>query len=47
MCRVLAYAGAPVLVDDLLFKPDSSLVRQAYAPQQLHMLNLGGFGLTA
>lgn len=47
MCRVLAYSGPPVLLDNLLFKPDSSLVRQAYDPQQLHMLNLGGFGMLA
>jgi predicted glutamine amidotransferase len=43
----LAYTGAPVTLDELLFKPDSSLVRQAYDPQQLHMLNLGGFGMVA
>ncbi len=45
MCRALVYLGKPVLLDDLLFQPDSSLVRQAYDPQQLHMLNLGGFGM--
>ncbi len=47
MCRVLAYSGPPVPIEDLLFKPDSSLVRQAYAPRQLEMLNLGGFGMLA
>lgn len=47
MCRVLAYAGHPVLLDDLLYRSSSSLVRQSYAPQQLQMLNLGGFGLMA
>lgn len=47
MCRVLAYLGSPALLDDLLYQPDSSLVRQAYAPQMLHMLNLAGFGLAA
>lgn len=47
MCRVLAYLGAPARLDDLLYKPDSSLIRQAYAPQMLHMLNLAGFGLAA
>jgi glutamine amidotransferase len=45
MCRALVYLGKPVLLDDFLFQPDSSLVRQAYDPQQLHMLNLGGFGM--
>jgi predicted glutamine amidotransferase len=47
MCRVLAYSGPPVVLEDLLFKPDSSLIRQAYAPRQLHKLNLGGFGMLA
>jgi len=47
MCRVLAYLGEPVLLDNLLYAPDNSLVRQSYAPQHLRMLNLAGFGLTA
>ena len=47
MCRVLSYLGPPVLLDELLYQPDSSLVRQSYAPQHLHMLNLGGFGMLA
>jgi predicted glutamine amidotransferase len=47
MCRVLAYLGDPVLLDDLLYQPDNSLVRQSYAPQRLAMLNLAGFGLAA
>ena len=47
MCRALAYLGQPVLLDNLLFQPDSALVRQAYMPKMLHLLNLAGFGLTA
>ena len=47
MCRALIYLGEPVLIDDLLFKPDSSLVNQAYMPKMLHMLNLAGFGMMA
>lgn len=47
MCRVLAYLGRPVLLDDLLFLPDNSLVRQAYAPQMAQALNLAGFGTLA
>ena len=47
MCRVLAYRGPPVSLDELLYRPDSSLVRQSYDPQQLHMVNLGGFGMMA
>jgi glutamine amidotransferase len=47
MCRALAYQGQPVLLDHLLFQPDSALVRQSYMPKMLHMLNLAGFGLKA
>ena len=47
MCRALLYLGEPVLLDDLLFQPDSALVNQAYRPKMLHMLNLAGFGMMA
>jgi len=47
MCRALIYLGKPLLLDDLLFRPDSSLVNQAYMPKMLHMLNLAGFGMMA
>src|SRR5262245_22120792 len=47
MCRALAYLGQPVLLDNLLFQPDSALVRQSYMPKMLHMLNLAGFGMRA
>ena len=47
MCRALVYLGQPVLLDHLLFQPESSLVNQAYMPQMLHMLNLAGFGMMA
>ena len=47
MCRALLYLGEPVLVDNLLFQPDSALVRQSYMPKMLNMLNLAGFGLRA
>jgi len=47
MCRALLYLGEPVLLDDLLYQPDSALVRQATMPKMLHMLNLAGFGLRA
>jgi predicted glutamine amidotransferase len=43
----LLYLGRPVLLDNLLFQPDSALVRQSYMPKMLHMLNLAGFGLRA
>jgi predicted glutamine amidotransferase len=47
MCRALLYLGQPVLLDTLLFQPDSALIRQSYMPKMLHMLNLAGFGLRA
>lgn len=47
MCRALAYLGKEALLDDFLYQPDSSLVRQSHDPQQLHLLNLGGFGMMA
>src|SRR5437667_7102035 len=36
MCRALLYLGEPVLLDNLLFQPDSALVRQAYMPKMLN-----------
>ena len=47
MCRMLGYLGTPVLVDDLLYAPDSSLLKQTIDAQMLSMLNLAGFGLAA
>lgn len=47
MCRVIAYLGEPLLLDVLLVKSDSSLVRQAYDPQIMAHLNLAGSGFAA
>jgi len=47
MCRALLYLGQPVLLDNLLYQPDSALIRQSYMPKMLHMLNLAGFGIRA
>ncbi len=47
MCRVLAYLGEPVLLDDLLYAPDNSLVNQSVAPALMSLLNIGGFGIAA
>ncbi len=47
MCRALLYLGKPVLLDNLLYQPDSALIRQSYMPKMLHMLNLAGFGMRA
>jgi glutamine amidotransferase len=47
MCRALLYLGSRTSLDDLLFKPDNSLIRQVYSPRMLGMQNLAGFGLKA
>lgn len=47
MCRVLMYLGRPVLLDNLLYQPDSALVKQAFNPRMLNLLNLAGFGMLA
>jgi len=47
MCRILSYLGSPVLLDHLLYAPDSSLLNQTTAAQMLAMLNLAGFGMAA
>jgi glutamine amidotransferase len=47
MCRVLGYLGSPISLNDLLYSPDSSLIKQSYESKMLDMLNLAGFGLTA
>ncbi|WP_162895948.1 hypothetical protein [Novosphingobium sp. THN1] len=47
MCRILSYLGTPVLLDDLLYAPDSSLLNQTIGAQMLQMLNLAGFGMAA
>ena len=48
MCRVLAYLGPPLNVDNVLFTTDSSLARQAYSPRMMaSFLNLAGFGMVA
>jgi glutamine amidotransferase len=47
MCRALIYLGRPVLLERLLFQPDSALVRQSTMPRMLHLLNLAGFGMRA
>lgn len=48
MCRVLSYLGEPILIGDLLYKPDNSFIKQSYHPKYMsHLLNLAGFGLVA
>jgi len=47
MCRSLAYLGHPVLLDDLLFAAENSLVKQSVAPSLMSLINIGGFGVAA
>jgi len=48
MCRMLSYLGAPLVVEELLYQPDNSFIKQTYHPKYMHhLLNLAGFGLIA
>jgi hypothetical protein len=41
------YSGDAVPLDNLLYQPNNSLVKQAHDPQMLNMLSLAGFGMLA
>ena len=46
MCRWLAYSGSPVLLEDLLFKPENSLVVQSmHSRLGAEAVNGDGFGV--
>lgn len=48
MCRAVMYLGHTLSLHDLLYKPDASLVKQAYDPRYMYgMQNLAGFGMAA
>jgi glutamine amidotransferase len=47
MCRFVAYLGEPIVLDEMLFLPDSSIVEQSVHPQLLSAMNLAGFGVAA
>lgn len=48
MCRILSYLGKPILVEELLYKPDNSFIQQSYHPKYMsYLLNLAGFGMAA
>jgi predicted glutamine amidotransferase len=47
VCRLVAYLGERVVLDEVLFQPDSSIVEQAVHPQLLSAMNLAGFGVVA
>lgn len=46
MCRLVAYLGTDILLEDVLVKPDNSLVKQSLHAQESHYPTNGdGFGL--
>ncbi|MBP9925800.1 MAG: class II glutamine amidotransferase [Cyclobacteriaceae bacterium] len=46
MCRLLAYKGTPVIMDNLLYKPKNSLVNQSINAREIEEpLNGDGFGV--
>ena len=48
MCRVLSYLGQPIVIEELLYQPDNSFIKQSYHPKYMsHLLNLAGFGMAA
>lgn len=48
MCRILSYLGKPIVIEELLYKPDNSFIKQSYHPKYMsHLLNLAGFGIAA
>lgn len=45
MCRWLAYSGSPILIEELLYKPDHSLIDQSlHARLGVDTTNGDGFG---
>ena len=47
MCRVLAYIGPEIPLENLLLKPENSLVNQALDPERHPELQLAGWGFGA
>lgn len=46
MCRLLAYKGPPVILDDLLYEPEHSIINQSFhATEMEEPLNGDGFGV--
>ena len=47
MCRLLGYIGPSIPLDNLLYKPEHSLVVQSYQPREMNsgLLNADGFGV--
>jgi glutamine amidotransferase len=48
MCRILSFLGKPTVIEELLYKPDNSFIKQSYNPRYMSViLNLAGFGMAA
>ncbi|QIX28464.1 class II glutamine amidotransferase [Nocardioides sp. JQ2195] len=47
MCRVLAYIGPEIALENLLLKPENSLINQALDPERHPELQLAGWGFGA
>lgn len=47
MCRVLAYIGVEIPLENLLLKPDNSLINQTLDPERHPLLQLAGWGFGA
>jgi glutamine amidotransferase len=46
MCRLMAYKGTPIIMDDLLYKPKNSLINQSIHANEIEEpLNGDGFGV--
>ena len=46
MCRWIAYTGSPVLIEDLLYAPENSLIAQSlHARLGVEPTNGDGFGV--
>jgi ergothioneine biosynthesis protein EgtC len=46
MCRLLAYRGTPIIIDQLLYQPKNSLINQSINAKELEEpLNGDGFGI--
>ncbi|MBV8887777.1 MAG: ergothioneine biosynthesis protein EgtC [Chroococcidiopsidaceae cyanobacterium CP_BM_RX_35] len=47
MCRLLGYLGPSIALDDVLYKPEHSLIVQSYQPREMSsgVANADGFGV--
>jgi glutamine amidotransferase len=47
MCRLAAYLGPPILLENFLVQPPHSLIKQSWAPKEMNeaALNADGFGI--